>query len=190
MAHSNKLEVISRESVGPYFEKKCLIPITDTYRLKTFLDHYYIAPQKFPVGKNNTLYYDTADLKCYQEGKDGVAKRQKLRLRLYQDTGIGDSYSLEFKERVGAAVKKTRLRLKTHDFSDSTSLLKIIGHLGEGDLRSMFKGFRGSFESLFPRIQIIYKRWRYLSPRGDLRLNLDTQISSHLVFPNRSSRLK
>ena len=60
-----------------------------------------------------SLYYDSADRKCYWEAWRGVPSRRKLRLRLYgtKDGAIPAATFLEIKHRDGGAGAKRRVQL-------------------------------------------------------------------------------
>jgi hypothetical protein len=59
-----------------------------------------------------SLYYDTPGLDGYRDKQDGVARRTKLRIRVYGiETAPRDAY-VEIKEKDGIAVAKRRIRTR------------------------------------------------------------------------------
>lgn len=65
-----------------------------------------------------SLYYDTADLRCYWEKIDGLRFRRKLRIRVYGTPETVDDQSttyVEIKQRVNRVTQKRRVKLTYAD---------------------------------------------------------------------------
>jgi hypothetical protein len=103
------------------FELKYVITLQQAERFKTALRAYLIPDEhgngngRYPV---SSLYYDSPDLRCYQEKVDGIRFRRKLRLRRYE-TGAALTEEtpifLEIKQRVDRVTQKRRAILPYGD---------------------------------------------------------------------------
>ena len=55
-----------------------------------------------------SIYFDTKRLDFYQQKLSGIQKRQKLRVRCYNEAAQDNPLFLEIKRKTGAAVEKVR----------------------------------------------------------------------------------
>jgi len=178
------------EIAGPYFERKFLVPAPNAYRLNCYLNHYFMVPNTFADGYNTTVYYDTDNLTCYHEGKNGNTRRQKLRWRQYSDKTKGVSYGLECKERNGYFVNKKRIRPPvSQEFDEDFDLNRLFDRFDSHLLGQLLSDFDLDTDKLFPRIVIRYRRRRFICPHSNLRVNLDSEIDSLGVFRDRFTKL-
>lgn len=183
------LLIKTHEKAGPYFEKKFILPSQNGPRVKVYLNHYFITPKAYARGKNVTIYYDTQNLDCYRQGLNGNRKKQKIRLRQYETANEGPSFAIECKERDGYSVKKRRLRFENPSGDWSYELPTLVSSLDQKSASSLLDGFEGDHERLFPRLTLSYERARYICPHSNLRVNIDWNICSTIVFPERYSRV-
>lgn len=135
---------------------------------------------KYPKGKINSLYFDTQDLQEYQKSDDGDYKREKIRIRWYDNPGIEGNVPvyLELKSKKGFASKKKRRQFiipakQIHTYKTGGTILNrnlILQTLAE------FNYFPE--RNLVPVIMISYQRLRFLDFLSGTRMSLDWQISS------------
>jgi hypothetical protein len=96
------------------FELKYLISLQQAERFKTVLRRYMIPDEHGPNDGRYTLsslYYDSPDLRCYQENEDGIKFHRKLRIRRYETGQVFTDESpvfLEIKQRFDRVTQKRR----------------------------------------------------------------------------------
>ncbi len=74
----------------------------------------YLRPDRYGVdGKYTvtTLYFESEDYKIYAETKNKLPIRQKLRLRIYDDTDLDGNAFFEVKQKCAGVVHKKRIVL-------------------------------------------------------------------------------
>lgn len=94
-------------------EQKYLIS-TEQYKELIFQISPYMRPDKFGIDGRYTvtsLYFDSSDHKIYFETKNKLKFRQKLRLRIYDDTDIDGTAFFEVKQKHKKVVNKRRMLL-------------------------------------------------------------------------------
>lgn len=110
------------------FENKYLIAEDQLPQLRHALaDHLEPDPHQPEGGARvESLYFDSADLRCYWEKIEGLKFRRKVRIRRY-----GDGYAqwdspvtVEVKQRVNRVTQKRRLELK---FGEALALCDVTG---------------------------------------------------------------
>ncbi len=96
--------------------------VTDTLMLKSVLEdalrHGYRAFEcdGERMHAYDSIYFDTADLKMFTEHRRGKLVRQKIRTRVYQESGL---CFLEVKKKNNhSRTKKKRIRIPQTDFQD------------------------------------------------------------------------
>jgi hypothetical protein len=98
-------------------EQKYLIT-TEQYEALTERMSPYMRPDKNGTRGFYTvtsLYFDNADRQIYFETKNKLRFRQKLRLRVYDDTGLDDTAFFEVKQKHKKVVNKRRMLLPLHE---------------------------------------------------------------------------
>ncbi len=133
----------------------------------------------FPYNVVSSIYFDTVDLRSLNEKVNSDHLKSKYRIRWYSESeleGHGEVSFLEVKRKTGTARKKRkkkceipgwfldRAELTADAFFEISLLLRA-----EGELFG---------ESLFPTIQITYKRWRFVEPVSGARICVDCDISA------------
>lgn len=171
------------EVVGPYIELKCKVLPGQMGALEAHLHHYLEVQKDYGEGINATLYFDTADLKSFQQGVEGQGRKTKIRLRTYEDTVAGVSHAVEFKRRVHQAVYKRRVRL-LDPLSEVPSLTEVFSQVQPETLAQLLVDFNDRIEDYAPKLNIRYRRKRFLCPEHQLRLNLDTSIEGVVAYKN------
>lgn len=132
--------------------------------------------------KLESLYYDTPDLKFYQEKLDGKQFRKKIRIRRYvRENEIFDENSLvfiEIKEKVEQTTLKRRVEMK---YSDAKNFLEnaIIPSYKTEDKEIIDEIFEiVSKNKLIPMAITSYDRQAFFGhdKKFGLRLTFDTQV--------------
>ena len=149
------------------------------------LDQYYSYSNKFnkilEVDKNSqedgymvrSLYFDTIDDKDYEEKKDGLELRRKIRLRIY-DTNSPFAL-LEMKQKQGEKQKKRSLRItredaKTMILGDYSVLLKYDDKFAAECFSIM------SMLCYRPKAVVTYQRKAFVAKTNDIRITFDNHI--------------
>lgn len=99
------------------FEQKYVLPISKAWRFRDALRPYMVADEN--AGSENcyyinSLYLDSADLRCYWEKLEGLKFRRKVRMRSYGRAPTEDCF-LEIKQRIDKTVQKRRTQVKVGD---------------------------------------------------------------------------
>ena len=146
---------------------------------------------EYPEGLVNSLYFDTTDLDQYTRSASGDSKKDKVRIRWYDE--INDSQGtapvfIELKTRQGFASSKQRQRFLvpaqhlglaylTGGIVSKTVLIDTIARFGyypELPLR--------------PIIKISYWRYRFNEMMTGTRVSFDYDIRSSMVAPELGNR--
>lgn len=122
-----------------------------------------------------SLYFDTLDDKCYMENEDGVDKRDKYRIRIYN----ADSNKIILE-------KKSKVRQMTSKISCPISkeiCRKLITHEGVpiteemSDIQKKLL-LEMQIKGMFPAVIVEYRRFPYVERNGNVRITFDENISS------------
>ena len=149
--------------------------------------HQVCLPDKeYPGGIVNTLYFDTPDLDQYTRSAAGEFRKDKVRIRWYDNL---DDYPgevpvfLELKSREGFASSKQRLRLTVPPQQLEPNRLGA-GIVDRALLINTLAGF-GYYpdKPLRPIIVISYRRHRFNEMLTGVRVSLDYGIRSSVVAP-------
>lgn len=147
-----------------------------------WLSHMCLPDPKYPIGKLNTLYYDTFDLKFYREKINGDYLKTKVRLRWYDeiDNTPPKKVFLEIKMRDGSARKKVRKILPIDSITHKRPAFEDVF------FRKLIDEFSKDFHDkipfdLFPVINIKYERRRFFCPFSGARVCLDTNITTNWI---------
>lgn len=121
-----------------------------------------------------SVYFDSMDNRDYTEKESGIETRKKIRLRIY---GNDSPIKLEWKQKEGERQRKRSLLISR----DHAQLL-LQGDYGclrkyEGELPLRF--YTTMTEAVYrPRCLIQYRRLAYVLPSNDIRITLDSDITS------------
>ncbi len=123
-----------------------------------------------------SLYFDNLHDKALLEKINGVNKREKFRLRYYND-GV-DSVSLEKKSKINGLCSKEQIKL-------SNAQVKAIlsgEDIDTGDKSNLLTEFivKMKTQGLKPRTIVDYIREPFVYPVGNVRVTLDHQIRTGL----------
>lgn len=126
-----------------------------------------------------SLYFDTQDGRDYMEKMAGVARRKKLRLRIYDTRGT--TCKLECKEKEGGYSRKTSLTLSREEAervadADYTVLRTRGAEDGGTAMRFYSLLTRGCYR---PAVLCEYRREAYVYPASDTRVTFDYDLRSN-----------
>jgi len=165
------------------FECKFFVLPRSTGLAYAFLRQICRPDREYPQGQVNTLYFDTPELDQYERSISGDFRKDKVRVRWYDDPQGGDTIPvyLELKTRQGFASIKHRQRflvpsgdLRLESLSDGViegqvllDTLASFGYFPEAPLR--------------PVILVSYQRYRFNEVLTGVRVSLDLRIRSNVV---------
>ena len=161
-------------------ELKYEIPYADYQAMRRRLSYVmHIDPHATANGKYliRSIYFDNADDKALREKTDGVAKREKFRIRYYNDDF--SFITLEKKMKI------------------DNLCLKYDAEITEGECRKILSGDLGwmkdhpeelvrelyakmNYQRLRPRVLVSYVREPYIYLPGNVRVTFDSQIRTTL----------
>lgn len=122
-----------------------------------------------------SLYFDTLDDLCFNEKMDGVSKRKKIRLRVYDPNA--QTAFLEIKQKDGVYQEKRSLEISRADAlelinSNYDVLLKYKGEFAK-QCYSLLK--EGNYR---PKTVVEYQRLAYIAKENNIRITFDSNIRS------------
>ncbi len=124
-----------------------------------------------------SLYFDNSDDKALLEKLDGVNRREKWRIRLYnQDTS---AIFLEKKFKFGGLGQKTSATLtKEQAVSISQGNFDVLSKSSNELITEFYTKIRN--EGLMPKVIVDYTREPFVFPAGNVRVTLDYNIRTAL----------
>jgi hypothetical protein len=189
-----KIETVNKTSIEtqvrtvpvPRFERKFAIQPRNIGFALAFLRQVCRPDRQYPTNRVTSVYFDTTDLDEYIKSASGEFKKDKVRIRWYdnvaEESGNVPVY-LELKSRQGFASTKQRERLMI-----AAERLRPA-ELGKGIIdRSLFTATLGGFghfpeNPLSPTIQITYLRYRFTEMQTGVRVSFDYNISAMALAP-------
>ncbi|MBQ7583656.1 MAG: polyphosphate polymerase domain-containing protein [Lachnospiraceae bacterium] len=126
----------------------------------------------------SSLYFDDPDNTCFYDNEDGTGKREKYRIRIYNDDP--GYLRLERKEKRGGLTRKTSAEISPEQ----------CGMMMRGETPEAYKGQAPVADSLFqemrlrsmqPKVVVSYRRIPFVYPAGNVRLTFDHDIESSMV---------
>ena len=146
--------------------------LTLSQRLSAVLKHDESAENGKYIVKS--LYFDNLSDKALRDKINGMAKREKFRIRYYNNNT--SKINLEKKS------KQDDLGVKQYAPLTEDEVMKIISgdyhFMAEDDSRPVLSElyFKILSEGLFPRTIVNYKREAFVFPAGNVRVTLDCDI--------------
>ena len=164
------------------YETKFILNNSAAYTILTWLKGRCYPDRKYPEGIVNSIYYDTRGWSYLYEKINSDYLKSKIRLRWYSDIHtarpVGNAF-LEMKNRVGYTRKKIRIK------TELTGELCEKSQLESKDLTDVpYQLYDHNVlygKHLLPVFQISYKRYRFIDPLTQCRINLDFDISAPRV---------
>ncbi len=133
-------------------------PVSGTYRIRS-------------------VYFDNSEDKALREKIDGIGKREKFRVRYYNDDL--SFITLEKKMKIGNLCLKYDARLTQEEFrkilNGDTSFMKDST---QELVREMYAKMQ--YQGIRPRVLVSYVREPYIYPAGNVRVTFDSQIRTSL----------
>lgn len=168
------------------FERKFFILPRNIGFAYTLLRQICRPDSQYPEGQVNSLYFDTPDLDQYTRSASGEFRKDKVRIRWYDEYNSHQATSpvfLELKTRQGFASSKQRLRLLVPAQHLEPARLGA-GVVDKTTLINTLAGFGHYVEKpLRPIIVIAYWRYRFNEMLTGVRVSLDYNIRSTMVAP-------
>lgn len=149
-------------------------------RLKTVCEN---DPHAGPDGTYliRSIYFDNIDNKALTEKIMGAPKREKFRIRYYNDSL--DYITLEKKQKINDLCKKVECGLSRDELCDilsgDTAFMK--DHAGEL-VRELYA--KMTTQLLRPRVLVSYKREPYIYGPGNVRVTFDSGIKTTMFSKN------
>jgi hypothetical protein len=166
------------------FERKFAIQPRNIGFALAFIRQVCRPDRQYPKNRITSLYFDTSDFDEYIRSASGEYKKDKIRIRWYDDpadyAGPIPVY-LELKSREGFASSKQREK-----FDIPAERLRrenlVSGILDKTTLMNTLAGF-GHFREnpLIPTIEISYLRYRFTEMQTGVRVSLDYNITASAV---------
>jgi len=163
-------------------EYKYYINHADTFLLREVLRKIMqLDTNANPITKEYTvssLYFDTVESHDLNDKLDGILKRKKHRVRIYNNNIT--TIKLETKKREGTVISKDSVNIST----------EIANHLinnNYGNLRSI-TGASAQYENILAnlksqgyrsRVIVEYDREAYYLPYGNIRITLDKNLRTY-----------
>jgi hypothetical protein len=180
------------------FEYKFIVPIYQLDKLRSYilpfmeLDSY---ARSRPDGEYTvrSIYFDTPGLQCYIDKKAGVKRRNKVRLRGYNQDGDEGTVFFEIKKKVDDPLFKNRASLS---YREARQVLKgaalepffndrLKGETAQDNLRRFL--YHVHARQMLPVVTVIYEREPYQSILRDrdnrLRITFDKQLRA-VAYPS------
>ena len=124
-----------------------------------------------------SIYFDNTDDKALREKVDGVAKREKFRIRYYNDSF--SFITLEKKMKIDSLCLKYDAVITEEEcrmiLNGDTAFMKEHPN---GLVRELYA--KMSYQRLIPRVLVSYLREPYIYPAGNVRVTFDSKIRTSL----------
>lgn len=165
------------------FELKYMPSLQAAEEIKKTLCRY-LVPDEHGHGRYGltSLYYDSPDLRCYQEKVDGLRVRRKLRIRYYESEAVFSEATpvfVEIKQRVDRVTQKRRAILPYAQALRLCNDRQIPAH--EAEDRAVIEEiyvFLWQY-NLLPTSIVHYERQAFIGTEYDLglRVTFDTSLT-------------
>lgn len=171
------------------YERKFVVTEASAVAIRRFVASY-LVPDEHMAGEEAdgyrvcSLYLDTPHLGLYQQSRQGVKNRYKLRIRFYDDRPEGPAF-LEIKKRTTETVHKLRAVVPKRA---AVELLRG-GQLGSGDLLTNGNASHRALEEFSacrdrldaqPVAFVNYRREAFVSKTAEsVRVTFDRQVVGH-----------
>ena len=127
--------------------------------------------------QTRSIYFDNSDDKALREKIDGIGKREKFRIRYYNDDF--SYFSLEKKMKIDSLCLKYDTEISEEE---CRRILKgdiaFMREHPEGLVKELYAKMR--YQRLKPRVLVSYVREPYVYPAGNVRVTFDSQIRTSL----------
>ena len=122
-----------------------------------------------------SLYFDDRNDRCYWENEDGVAPREKYRIRIYENNP--EQINLECKRKENDKIHKTSCPLTMEQFE---YLAYGKGNLSFDSLPPLAQKLQvlRLTTGMIPKVIVEYERTPYVYKNGNVRITFDRNITS------------
>ncbi|MBQ4124084.1 polyphosphate polymerase domain-containing protein [bacterium] len=156
-------------------EEKYLINKEQAFQIQSRLQCICKQDQNSPYNVRS-LYFEDINNSCFYSNREGLPKREKIRLRTYN---FDDSkIFLELKEKEYSLSRKRRCLITKED---TNNLIRGNIHLKNTNNENHFLMYMYSkikTGMYFPKIIVDYKRIAYTLPFFKIRITIDSQIKT------------
>ena len=138
-----------------------------------------VDPHVGPSGTYHirSVYFDNSEDKALKEKLDGVERREKFRIRYYNDDL--SFITLEKKMKIGNLCLKYDARLTEEEFRRIVSGdLAFMKDSPQELVKELYAKMK--YQGLRPRVLVSYLREPYIYPTGNVRVTFDSQIRTSL----------
>ena len=147
--------------------------------------------KEYPKNRVHSLYFDTPDLDQYERSASGEYRKDKVRIRWYDDNTDEQAditVYLELKSRQGFASSKQRRKFAAPPlFLEPANLSR--GIIDRTTILQTLAGFRHFPEkTVKPIILISYLRYRFNEIQTGVRVSFDNDIRASIVDPEMGRR--
>ena len=123
----------------------------------------------------SSLYFDDYYDSCFYENENGTDPREKFRIRIYNNST--DRISLECKRKECGKTLKTSCKITKEQVEDILKGIPLKIKDDTDPLLIKFMELQNS-RKLIPKVIVEYKRVPYVYKLGNVRVTLDSQLSS------------
>jgi hypothetical protein len=141
---------------------------------------------RHPVSIVRSLYFDDFRLSACRANLDGLAHRQKLRLRWYDELQPGSDLFLELKWRANRITGKHRLPLQASRSIAELPFQRLGRHLREVVPETWQRSLIGGGE---PVLVVEYHREHFVSRQPGLRITLDYHFTYYEQLGRQALRM-
>ena len=122
-----------------------------------------------------SLYFDDYDDRCFWENENGTDPREKFRIRIYNHSP--ERITLECKRKERGKTLKTACPL-TREQTESLMAGRVLPNIGQQPPLLQKLTLEMLTHRLRPVVIVEYDRIPYVYPGGNVRITLDTNLSS------------
>jgi hypothetical protein len=180
------------------YERKYLVPYAMLDKMRARIQPF-ISPDLYasendrniPQYTVRSIYYDTKDLECHQEKREGVELRKKFRVRSYNNYTADSMSVLEIKRKIGSKIDKHRAFIKYDNVDailDTGNIYKYVNPLKDSETIDDARRFLYHYKkrNLIPTVLVVYEREAYHGAFDPtVRITFDKNIRSS-VYPQLS----
>lgn len=169
------------------FEFKYLISPVEAEKIKSYLALYTVRdPFVEGTGKDYyevlSLYYDSPFFYYYNEKRDGIKKRKKIRLRTYRNNGVFSPYVFfEIKRKDDVIVSKDRFMMSVEDYQtlrtngDLNHLRPAVDTNTQDLIREFLR--ERAVRAIRPVLFVVYDREPYVGKfNSNVRITFDSNL--------------
>lgn len=121
-----------------------------------------------------SVYFDDYVNSCYYENEDGVNRREKFRIRIYN--GNTDNITLECKQKINGKNHKFACAISCEQCRDILRGSFRLTECSDPVLNKFFVNYRTRFYR--PKVIVEYERTPFLYRAGNVRITFDRNISA------------